>query len=77
MFHHSQAEGAMGRLALRLVLFLVPITLASGCSIPTGPQNGYQCTLYTGSIGTGEQAITPRNDESYSNGEPMDHRTRR
>lgn len=56
-----------------LARVLLILTCLSGCvSIDLGPWGGPAYTLDTDKIGTGEQAIRPRNDNKYMNGEPMD-----
>ena len=53
----------------------VGLMLQAGCSL--GPWGGPAYTIDWGKIGSGEQAIVPRNDSSYSNGEPTNYRSRR
>ena len=60
----------MIRIALGMILLMT-----TGCSF--GPWGGPAYTLDPGKIGTGQQAITPRNDGFYSNGYSDDYRTRR
>jgi hypothetical protein len=67
----------MIRLLLRLALLSTVAILPLGCgSIDFGPWGGPSYTLDTDKIGTGQQTITPRNDASYWNGQPMDYRSR-
>jgi hypothetical protein len=58
-----------------LLLFLS--ACVAGCSWPLGPWGGPAYTLDFDKIGTGLQAISPRNDAFFQDGEPMDYRTRR
>jgi hypothetical protein len=68
----------MIRRVLRLALLSAAATLPMGCGlIDLGPWGGPAYSLDTGKIGTGQQAITPRNDASSWNGEPMDSHTHR
>ena len=66
---------AMARL-LALELVLATISISCG-TIDLGPRGGPAHTLDTDKIGTGQQAINPRNDAQYWNGQPMDYRNRR
>ena len=69
---------AMIRMTVQLALWSVVAFLVAGCGeIPLGPWGGPAYTLDTEKIGTGQQAISPRNDALYSNGEPMDRRSKR
>jgi hypothetical protein len=67
---------AMIRLPLRLALLAALAGLLVGCD-DLGPWGGPAYTVDWNKIGTGEQAILPRNDASYWNGEAMDYRSRR
>lgn len=68
----------MTKAFLRLAMLLICTAPAVGCSSwNLGPWGGPAYTLDTEKIGTGQQAITPRNDAFYQNGEPMDYRSRR
>jgi hypothetical protein len=59
------------------LLLILTATIAGCSSWNLGPWGGPAYTLDTEKIGTGQQAITPRNDAFYQNGEPMDYRSRR
>lgn len=65
----------MSGTALRLVILATLIALA-GCNT-LGPWGGPAYTLDTDKVGTGQSAISLRNDAQFWNGEPMDYRTRR
>ena len=68
----------MMRRVLRIILILAFLSQGTGCpSIDLGPWGGPAYTIDTSLIGTGQQAITPRNDTWYANGEPLDYRKRR
>lgn len=63
---------------VKFVLFLVIVTMLTGCGIiGLPPWGGSAYGVDLGKIGTGEQAVTPRNDPWHSGGMPMDMRTRR
>ena len=65
----------MRRIAIALFLAFASVTLPTGCQL--GPWGGPAYDVDYGKIGTGEQAITPRNDAFYMNGEPQDYRSNR
>jgi hypothetical protein len=68
----------MIRRVLRLALLSAAATLPTGCGlVDLGPWGGPAYSLDIDKIGTGQQAITPRNDTSNWNGESTDTRTRR
>jgi hypothetical protein len=61
-------------LGLALLLAFVATAIAgAGCSL--GPWGGPGYVFNPGAIGTGEQAIVPRNDSGYVDGMPPDCRT--
>ena len=66
----------MRGIVLRLVA-LAAITLVGCSSIGLGPWGGPAYDLDVNKIGTGEPAISLRNDGEFWNGQPMDCRTRR
>jgi hypothetical protein len=76
----SKDLGIAGELFMRDYLsrlaLLMTLLAAAGCRIPVGPWGGPGYELHTDKIGTGEQAIQPRNDSTYWHGERMDQRTR-
>jgi hypothetical protein len=62
------------QLAAAAYLFIV---MGAGCAaIGLGPDRGPKYDLNLGKIGTGEQAITPTNNNEFWNGMPMDARTK-
>jgi hypothetical protein len=70
----------MLRTVMQLVVLAPLAALPLGCStlgFDIGPWGGPAYKLDLDTVGTGEQAIVPRNDYSYANGEPLDYRTRR
>ena len=68
----------MFRSVVRLLVLLTIVCQSAGCAlINLGPWGGPAYTLDLGKIGTSDQAIAPRNDASFSSGEPMDYRARR
>ncbi len=61
----------------RIAVLCLALLSSSGCTcidwnLPEGYGPGYE--IDSSRIGTGEQAIIPRTDVWYSNGEPMDYR---
>jgi hypothetical protein len=54
----------MVKIGLRCVFVLALVVVAGGCSIPLGPWGGPAYELDTTLIGTGKQAIIPREDGS-------------
>lgn len=68
----------MTGVVLRLCAVVTLAGVSTGCgALDLGPWGGPTYTLDPAKVGTGQQAITPRNDWSYSRGEPMDYRSRR
>jgi hypothetical protein len=67
----------MARPIVRLVLASALALSPLGCSLPLGPWGGPAYTLDTDKIGTGEPAITPRNDGFYAGGEALSYRSHR
>jgi hypothetical protein len=66
----------MSGLTRRLSILLTLASVSAGCSsIDLGPWGGPAYTLHTDQIGSGRNAILPRNDAQFSNGEPVDYRT--
>ena len=61
----------------RVLGLLLSICPTGCCLVDLGPWGGPAYTLDTSKIGTGQQAITPRDDAQYWNGQPMDNRTHR
>jgi hypothetical protein len=60
----------------RLYVSAILAGLASGCCSCDFPSwGGPALSLDSSKIGTGQQAIAPRNDAEYANGEPMNLRT--
>jgi hypothetical protein len=67
----------MIRILFLIVLLAALVSTVSSCSdVPMGPWGGPAYVLEPSKIGTGEQAIVPRNDCDYANGEPSDYRSR-
>jgi hypothetical protein len=58
----------MNRIRFRLVVVIVAMIAAAGCTVPLGPWGGPAYELNVGDIGTGKQAITPRNDADFVGG---------
>jgi len=56
---------------------LVIALVSAGCSWPLGPWGGPAYELDLSKVGTGQEAISLRNDAEYKNGEPMDYKKRR
>lgn len=68
----------MSRAARWLTLGLILVIAPAGCRwLDLGPWGGPAYTLDTEKVGTGQQAITPRNDAGYADGQALDCRTRR
>lgn len=67
------------RHATLLLSLCLAAVLAPGCCLVSqlGPWGGPAYDLDYSKIGTGEQVITPSNDEFHINGEPQDCRTSR
>ena len=65
----------MVQVILRLAFLLTIATLPTGCNI--GPWGGPVYTVDPSLIGSGQQAITPRTDSFFANGDPSDNRTHR
>ena len=62
----------MRRNVLRLLALVV---VAGGCSLPT--TGGMAYDIDASKVGTGQQAVVPRNDGGYWDGRPMDNRPSR
>jgi hypothetical protein len=77
--YHYLRSGArsMSQSILRLMLFALIALAPAGCSIPLGPWGGPAYTLEPSQIGTGQDAIVPRNDARYADGEAMDYHSHR
>jgi hypothetical protein len=68
----------MSRVTAWLGLGLFVAANLTGCAwFDVGPWGGPGYTLQSDKVGSGQQAITTRNDSQYWNGEPMDCRTHR
>jgi hypothetical protein len=72
LFAQEKQGDAMIQPILRIVLLLVIGLLPTGCNL--GPWGGPAYTLDPFQIGSGQQAIVPRNDSWFSSGEQMDYR---
>jgi hypothetical protein len=55
----------MFKCALIIVSVLVALFAASGCTVPLGPWGGPAYELDVGKIGSGQQAIKPKEDGLY------------
>jgi hypothetical protein len=65
----------MCRVMVRVALLMCATVPLAGCGLfDLGPSGGPAYQLDSAKVGTGQQAITPRNDSSYWNGQPMDYR---
>ena len=74
----AEQADAMRRTTVWLAFGLLLLISVTGCpSIDLGPWGGAAYTLDTGKIGSGQQAIIPRNDNQYWDGQPMDSHTGR
>jgi hypothetical protein len=70
---------AVRRVMLPLFLGFASVVLPGCCGLVSnlGPWGGPAYEIDHDKIGTGEQAIVPRNDELFWDGEPMDLRSDR
>lgn len=59
---------------VRLFGVIIASVAAAGCALPLGPWGGPAYELNVGDIGAGKQAITPRNDSDYQNGDAVNAR---
>jgi hypothetical protein len=58
----------MTKNALRFIVVSVISVCTTGCTVPLGPWGGPAYDLNVADVGTGKQAITPRNDADYVGG---------
>jgi len=59
------------------LVYLIMFTAISGCAWNLGPWGGPAYMLDLNRVGSGEQAIQPRNDDANWHGQPVNLRTRR